>query len=498
MYVKLTQIKLIFLCISLATVVSLTLYLTIKRDSCEKIRFDYKHRAVKTKYHLIETKGCNITNFKTFDGDIMKLMKTPSPIKCQEYSPPLVQSNLTSIYILQNNSQYYSKGAINCCYSKFWKANGTTIYGHCIPFNNSVRILEEFINVRCSDYDDYFVFFPKKPIPDVKRNRKPLNVLVMGLDAVSRLNFLRQLPKTYSYLQELQVFEFLGFNNVGENTFPNVIPLLSGKTVEELQEICWNSSTTFDRCHFIWNDYKKEGFLTAMGEDTTPLGIFEFNKKGFLESPTDYYYTFFQQEMERMLCNTPDKNIYVCVRSKTVHESFMENLKKFLDSMEINKSPYFGLFWTNSMTHDYLNRPKLVDDIYMRFFKYLNSSGILNGTVLIVTSDHGIRLDEVTETRQGWYEKCLPMLYMVLPKWYMKENRRIVSNLRINTKRLVTQFDVHETLKDLMKPFEIKNKKEKNKKFKNSNRGISFFDFISEERNCSLAGIPKDFCRCEE
>lgn len=53
--------------------------------------------------------------------------------------------------------------------------------------------------------------------------------MVIGLDSMSRLNFMRQLAQSYKYItKELQGIVMLGFNKVGENTFPNLIPMLTG------------------------------------------------------------------------------------------------------------------------------------------------------------------------------------------------------------------------------------------------------------------------------
>lgn len=57
-----------------------------------------------------------------------------------------------------------------------------------------------------------------------------LGVAVIGLDSMSRLNFMRQLPLSYRFITEnLGGVVLLGFNKVGENTFPNVIPMLTGR-----------------------------------------------------------------------------------------------------------------------------------------------------------------------------------------------------------------------------------------------------------------------------
>ena len=107
----------------------------------------------------------------------------------------------------------------------------------CYPFqeDGTASVGEhEFVRVECrfsSDdstapliYKDFHAFAPVSvalkraqenkgnstlPTPDYK-----WSILVFGMDAVSRLNFHRQMPKTKKLLEELGAIEFLGYNKV--------------------------------------------------------------------------------------------------------------------------------------------------------------------------------------------------------------------------------------------------------------------------------------------
>jgi len=58
-----------------------------------------------------------------------------------------------------------------------------------------------------------------------------LGVAVIGIDSISRLNFMRQMVKSYSFInKEMSGDVMYGFTKVGENTFPNVIPMLTGRS----------------------------------------------------------------------------------------------------------------------------------------------------------------------------------------------------------------------------------------------------------------------------
>jgi hypothetical protein len=64
---------------------------------------------------------------------------------------------------------------------------------------------------------------------------RPLTVLVLTLDSLSRRQFYRKLPRTVEFLnsvkaKDFRVFDFLVHNVIGDNSFPNAYPIWSGET----------------------------------------------------------------------------------------------------------------------------------------------------------------------------------------------------------------------------------------------------------------------------
>ncbi len=121
-----------------------------------------------------------------------------------------------------------------------------------------------------------------------------MNVLVVGLGSVSYPNFKRTFPLTYKYLaKELEnnlMFENL--NIVGENTYPNMLPLLSGVIEEANAEIDLGDETQFfrddlnqssfnDLYPFIWNEFEKLGYATMYRQDEPKMSTFDYLKNGF-------------------------------------------------------------------------------------------------------------------------------------------------------------------------------------------------------------------------
>lgn len=137
------------------------------------------------------------------------------------------------------------------------------------------EILDEFIEVVCKDakidqiiYKDYFAFLPLKEETEKRceRNntvREPsLNVLLVGLDTISRLQFHRHFPRSTAFLKErADAVEMMGYNKVAENTYPNLVPLLSGLSAAQLDTACLrNDNELVDTCPIIWKNYHQKGF----------------------------------------------------------------------------------------------------------------------------------------------------------------------------------------------------------------------------------------------
>jgi hypothetical protein len=89
--------------------------------------------------------------------------------------------------------------------------------------------------------------------------------------------------------------------------------------------------------------------------------------------------------------------------------------------------------------------------------------------------------------------------FAILPKSFKQSYPLAVRNLRRNSRRLTTHFDVFETLKDLsnidgdvISNDKIRKRSEELKeRIATLPRGISLFSEIPSERSCDYAGIER-------
>ncbi|CAG2180911.1 unnamed protein product, partial [Oppiella nova] len=183
-----------------------------------------------------------------------------------------------------------------------------------------------------------------KPQTDAKQDNDLPNILFVGFDSVSRLNFDRHMPITSRLLARHHFYTMYGFNKVGDNTFPNLTPQLTGHYVHDI----WSEdmkTTHFDYFPFIWKEYKERGFLTLYMEDHPRLNTFNWKRIGFDRPPTHYYLRPYFLSIND---NTDDN----CYYSRPRVEIFYEYLYDFVNTMHERKQKYFAYHFMVKVTHD--------------------------------------------------------------------------------------------------------------------------------------------------
>lgn len=407
-------------------------------------------------------------------------------------------NNYKYLYILNFNNTY----TVYLCDFKiyFYFRIGEKIY-----FKDSITVPNEMVEVICTlrdtiIYKNYHIFIrPKQAV--IKRVSGNVSILILGLDSVSRINFHRRMPKTNAILSQLGNIEFLGYNKIDDNTYPNLISVLSGMSAAELKKNCWlNENDYFDRCSFVWDEFKDADFGTAFVEDSPGIGLFNYLKRGFVNKPTDHYLRPLMVRAEQSIGHTsyPVGNTKVCIGDKLSFATVLDHTLKIALSM--SDRLYMNFAWTTSLTHDTMEYPLCGDDELSEFLITLEKSGELNHTILIVMSDHGMRWGNFRSTYQGGLEDRLPILKFVMPEWFKSTYRRAVKNLKINSRRLTTPYDLHETLLDLVNVKQLDDdttgrRTEEARALGNATRTSLFLE-IPLNRTCSSSGIPVHYCAC--
>ena len=376
--------------------------------------------------------------------------------------------------------------------------------------NQTLDPNEEFILVACAGS---FKFGPWKSSRIVYRNahamvrskenvkkklKQPkddkISVFIMAIDSVSRMNLIRGMPETYNHLESNGWFEMRGLNKIGDNTHPNLMAMLTGHHNGDSEKVCkWDTEGELDKCYFIWNDYADAGYVTAYAEDEAFLNTFSSFHVGFNKQPTDHYIRPFAIAIENKLEVKTFFERKTCVGYQHYADFIYQYGLDFANKYK--EKPSFGLFWTNSFSHEELSMVSTMDTRVLYYLKQLETQKILDSSIVIFLSDHGMRFGPIRDLYTGWLEERLPFFYMWLPEKFQSKHPKIVKNLRINRDRLASPYDVHLTLKHILQ-LSGGNGNLNDSRTLSCPDCRSLFSELPFDRSCHDAGINKHWCTC--
>lgn len=212
--------------------------------------------------YLVHSSSCTIPDLDPFADDVMQLVHRPDNPPCSELMPlSFVESSAASaaeeVLLLRINHTLLPQYNANieapidrCCYQRIDRGgrNATADFefrlGNCEPLpirdsNESAVALPpeaEFVLVCCTAnkgtnetrtvYTNAHALVRRRPAIQqrleamaVKRQAlgidRPLSVLMLGIDSVSRLNLQRTMPLTARNVLDNGWFELQGYNKVG-------------------------------------------------------------------------------------------------------------------------------------------------------------------------------------------------------------------------------------------------------------------------------------------
>lgn len=262
------------------------------------------------------------------------------------------------------------------------------------------------------------------------------------------------MPKTFRFLrEELGAVDLSGYLKVGDNTDPNLMAVLMGLTPQEFaKHRCRpRKNAKYDDCPLIWKNFSQAGYVTAFAEDSPWMGIFHYNQVGYVKEPTDYYNRPYFQVSEKYISHNGrygSSNGKLCQggtpSTSVIHDYSLAVAEALRDV------PYFSLYWTAALTHDYLKMAAMADTPSLKYLKEFRDRGYVQDTVLFFISDHGLRWGNFRSTYAGMLEERMPFLMAVFPPWFKEEYPDVWRNLKTNTKRLTSTFDLHATLFDVL------------------------------------------------
>ncbi|XP_017081371.2 LOW QUALITY PROTEIN: uncharacterized protein LOC108114771 [Drosophila eugracilis] len=477
--------------------------------------------------YFVDTKGCRMLTLVPNDRDVVYLWRGLRRDLCASELNLTSFSNCDYNYLrtevdmefVRSRYKVENLESFKCQYHAVERGtdfDNRNLYSREFPLltdgNNTIEPHAEIIRAECfqngtSIYNG--VHFYVHPADEWLRNTKglpppklasddgSLSVLIVGLDSMSQLHFRRTMPRTANFLLSLPHVELKGFTSIGNDTFNNLMPLLSGLSGSEMKEFSCNLSS-LDSCPFIWKLFQQAGYETALGEDNIDKSLFT---KGFKDPPTDFY---LRPALLEMWLKTRKDQLFGthCNEKDNYAMVLREFLLKLLPHHSTHRFFTF-LWWTQGIDHLF-NYGRKLDKPFLKMFKALAQNDLLKETLLLVVSNHGLNTGPISDTTQGKVEESLPLAVLCYPRWLEEQYPQAIANLKINNRRLVTTFDLHATLLDLPHMTSLENEQLQQRSADlwalkgNIPRGISLFLPIPEKRDCSLAQIPTEYCLCQQ
>jgi hypothetical protein len=152
---------------------------------------------------------------------------------------------------------------------------------------------------------------------------------------------------------------------VGDNTFPNMMVMLSGLAAynrdETLGPFIGNRSAStgnFDQYPIVWKNFSSQGYVTMYTEDQPEINTFSYLAKGFYQPPTDYYARPFWLALDDQT-KFASKDIR-CLGHVPKHVILWNYTEQFVNKMHKGRNAFFLYSFLNILSHDKLNSIQVI------------------------------------------------------------------------------------------------------------------------------------------
>uniref|UniRef100_A0A183A823 Guanylate cyclase domain-containing protein n=1 Tax=Echinostoma caproni TaxID=27848 RepID=A0A183A823_9TREM len=397
----------------------------------------------------------------------------------------------------------------------------------CQPRENLIQLPQARWNSeKLKQQERHFVCgaFPPVHLDTTHAKHGPMfNVLLLGLDSISRVAAEQYLPQTMAWLRSHRNVEIMDlYNIIGDGTTANLLALLTGLFEHELPEsrksrvvpVSVNSltpnETVLDTYPWLWGEFNRVGgYATHFIEDSPKWGTFQHRLTGFgvERTPTHSY------GRPCLLMAAQEEHRYGktlgCIHARYTHHMLLESTTEFF--LAYKDRPRFSLTFLSEMIHENSAYVSILDSDVARFLDKIHKDDVLSNshvrmdkaehvfanTLVILFADHGPRMGSARLSAQGKMNERLPLLSFILPQRLIRAWPKAREALHRNRERLTTLFDVHMTLRHLLHWQTHKSDTRVSSVPKPAvSRGSSLFVELPVHRSCAEAHILPQWCTC--
>ena len=337
--------------------------------------------------------------------------------------------------------------------------------------------------------EEIYKSLPKKNIPKYK------NVLFIYIDALSRAHFMRKMKYTKAFINKFfnhkdptkSSYQMMKYHAFIYFTPPNVNPMFYGESM-------LNSNGTN-----IIRAFKQRGFITGQSNNICSRELYDLED----DYTKDMDFEPFDHENIAMFCDpnfhnlenpfTPYLGPYSikrrCLYGRDTFDYVLDYGEKFFDTYK-NERKFLRVAFQDA--HEGTGEVvRYLDERLGLFLESFHKKGYLDDTAVFFVSDHGnnmIGFYNVFQVEDFVMEKTLASWFMILPN---KESKEEVESIIGNQQKMVTPYDIHDTLLYMI-GFEEGSKY-------HSRYGQSVFKAVNaKERDCVRykQDLKDTWCRC--
>ncbi|XP_076029790.1 uncharacterized protein LOC143018313 [Oratosquilla oratoria] len=339
-------------------------------------------------------------------------------------------------------------------------------------------------------------FTTKKKMLAREGNLKP-SVIVLALHRVSRLNFMRSLPKSFSFVNDTSgMFVFEKHARTGGDWTENFVNLISGRKTPLHDGKPDRKPDLYEGS--LFDMFSKLNYVVA---GDYPLGDSRpFRRLGFPENVFPNSLAPFWDWVEE---NTQNISNPQCLGSRHRVEYEVDYLLSIVNSM--SRFPYFYFNVLSNLTHSNLNNAQILDDALYRFLNDAFAFGKLDRTFLFLLSEEGFPVEEAAgdfedeALEQLKAEVRAPFLALHTPPHFEDFLPKLKDTLRHNQRQVTTHFDVFESIRDLVllhaqeDPGSLRSWSSPPQ----GSFGHSLWKTLPPERSCETMGVDDINCPCK-
>ena len=331
------------------------------------------------------------------------------------------------------------------------------------------------------------------------------NILFLYIDSLSRVQFLKRMPLTREILEKFYLedisnlkdekyltFQFLKYLNFEVKTTINAVPMFAGAPYFNFE----NKTISGIQITKYLNDH---GYITAFGNEQCAKVIFDLTP-GSINHIITYP---FDHEINEIFCDPnyicPEKffnnlrgtNSVTkrCLYGKETYKHLFDFGEKFLNTYKDYPRKFLRLAFQEAHETS-LEVIKYMDKDFSIFLNNFIENNYDKNYAIFIVADHGNGLT-IFRGEDWRKEISFATFFILLPKKYSVNNLNI-SIIRENEQRIVTPYDIYNTILDMIGFNETYFNKKGNSTLQKIESKFKTCQFFENE----MREIRKDYCTC--